>query len=179
MRQMVHIQSTALWIQRERKSTHVFFLMYGCGKEEGNLPLVCLNPTAGIHKWEPLHKQSSCILGLMSTQSTTILLPLLVTEIKKIIYKASKITSTKIVKIWKLCDYWQLTIMLACWLVPMKNPKSFLVLNFSSPFPLVEIKGTLALDTFYNLHSWFSKIHATLRHLSIINQHKTMEPSKI
>lgn len=81
MRQIVHIQS-AIWIQRERKSTHVFFLMYGYGKEEGNLPLIWLNPTAGICKWEPLHKQSSCVLGLMSTQSTTILLSLLVIEIK-------------------------------------------------------------------------------------------------
>lgn len=69
--------------------------MYGCGKE-GNLPLVCLNPTAGISKWEPLHKQSSCILSLMSTQSTTIPLPLLVTAILKMVYKASKITNTKI-----------------------------------------------------------------------------------
>lgn len=80
---MVHIQSIAMWIQRERKSNHVFFLMYGCEKEERNLPLLCLNPIAGICKWEYLQKQSSCILGLTSTQSATILLPLLVTEILK------------------------------------------------------------------------------------------------
>lgn len=91
---MVHIQS-AIWIQRERKTTHVFFLMYGCGKEEGKLPLICLNPTAGICKWEPLLKQPSCILGLMSTQSTTILLPLLVTEIKKYFIRQVKLLIQK------------------------------------------------------------------------------------
>lgn len=176
MRQMVHIQS-ATWIQRERKTTHVLFLMCGCGKEEGNLPLICLNPTAGICKWEPLLKQSFCILGLMSTQSTTILLPLLVTEIKKYFIRQVKLLIQKQLKKWKLYDHWQCTIKLAC-CCPLK-PQILPDSQFVIFFPIGGNKRQTGFTHILYLHSWFPEIHTTLGHLSIHNQYKTMEPSKV